>query len=195
MKHCPTCNRSFPDDVAPFCNDDGARLISDRHKPMSHWSRVGWSIVGVSLSVFAACVLTWNFFFILMGGSLSLAGVITGVVIVVAKRYESRIIDDLHAGKGVLVHWSYTPEEWNAFVAREVKQNKNLMPWIPSVHRGASLFDRLLGDSRKSNRPVRVFSAGIANAACLDWGSFPDTQPQKNEARRCHHFAGRRFDG
>ena len=108
--------------------------MSNRHKPMSHWSRVGWSIVGVSLSVFVACVLTWNFFFILMGGSLSLAGVITGVVIVVAKRYESRIIDDLHAGKGVLVHWSYTPEEWNAFVAREVAQGEKNAAWmVPSV--------------------------------------------------------------
>ena len=29
MKHCPTCNRSFPADAPPFCNDDGARLVSD----------------------------------------------------------------------------------------------------------------------------------------------------------------------
>ena len=29
MKHCPTCNRSFPDEAPPFCNEDGARLVSD----------------------------------------------------------------------------------------------------------------------------------------------------------------------
>ena len=33
MKHCPSCNRSFPDDAPPFCNEDGARLVSDSPTP------------------------------------------------------------------------------------------------------------------------------------------------------------------
>ena len=33
MKHCPTCNRSFPDDAPPFCNEDGARLVSESPTP------------------------------------------------------------------------------------------------------------------------------------------------------------------
>ena len=33
MKHCPICNRSFPDDAPPFCNEDGTRLVNDSPTP------------------------------------------------------------------------------------------------------------------------------------------------------------------
>lgn len=35
------------------------------------------------------------------------------------------MIDDLHAGKNVLVRWTYTLEEWSNFVASENSQSKN----------------------------------------------------------------------
>jgi hypothetical protein len=33
MKRCPTCNRTYPDAAAPFCAEDGARLVGDTVPP------------------------------------------------------------------------------------------------------------------------------------------------------------------
>lgn len=110
-------------------------------KPIPHWSRVGWSIAGASALIILVCfsvgiavgkspnaneILPVCLIF----GSLSFAGVITGIAIVIGKRYEARVIEDLHSGKDVLVHWTYTPEEWNKFVGGEISQRNKIAPLI-----------------------------------------------------------------
>ena len=108
---------------------------------MSHWSRIGWTIAAISLLIILCCGLLafaisgnpeWRNVpaICLIVSLLSLAGLITGVVIVFAKRYEARVIDDLHSGKNVLAHWTYTPDEWTKYIEKEVGQRNKLAPWI-----------------------------------------------------------------
>ena len=109
---------------------------------MSHRSRVGWIIAGVSLLVLIISALATKFSLGLLrdlggmaflGIPLGVAGLITGIIIAVHERgevrHETGTIDDLHSGEGVLVHWSYTPEEWNGFVAKVIAQRKKDLPW------------------------------------------------------------------
>lgn len=104
------------------------------------WSRLGWRMAAVSLGILGLVIVTWMLlpsppspgillacFF---GGIFSAVGVITGVVIGVTKKYEARTIGALQGGSGVLAHWSYTSEEWDAFAGKEVDQTKKLLPWI-----------------------------------------------------------------
>ena len=104
---------------------------------MSHRPHLGWSILGVSLPVLIISALAAKFSLGLLGEmsffgiTLGAAGVIIGIIIAVHERdearHEARVIDELRAGEGVLVHWSYTPEEWNGFVAKVTAQGN--LPW------------------------------------------------------------------
>lgn len=59
---------------------------------------------------------------------------ITGIVIAVAKKYEARVAGDIRSGKKeVLMHWTYSPEQWRKFAGMEVAEKNKMVAIILAV--------------------------------------------------------------
>jgi hypothetical protein len=106
-------------------------------QPVTHWTRVGLTIAGASLAVIA--LASWVVYYLrqhqsafrtrdewagwstlaAMIGCFAIAGLITGITIIFAKRSEAKTVAALLAGQGVLAHWTYTPDVWQHYAAHE----------------------------------------------------------------------------
>jgi hypothetical protein len=112
-------------------------MPTNTKQPLTHWTRVGLTIAGASLAVIVLAAGVLNYLFHrqtafrtrdewaglatldAMIGCFAIAGLITGVTIIFAKRSEAKTVASLLAGQGVLAHWTYTPDEWQHYAAHE----------------------------------------------------------------------------
>jgi hypothetical protein len=104
-------------------------------KPMTHGVRVGWTITLASSFVIVLATAAWIIVYrsvgsrttnapgmltmIAMLGCFSIAGLISGPVIIFTRRREAQEIDDIRAGQNVLAHWLYSPDEWSRYIKHE----------------------------------------------------------------------------
>jgi hypothetical protein len=118
-------------------------------KPMIHGVRVGWiitlaSALLINLAVVAGIIVirsvegrTSNapglLTLIAVLGCFSVAGLISGPVIIFTKRREVEEIEELHAGQNVIAHWLYAPDEWSRFIEHERTRARKyfLLVFIP----------------------------------------------------------------
>jgi hypothetical protein len=111
-------------------------------KPMTHGVRVGWTITLVSSFVIVLATAAWIIVYRSVGsrttgapglltmitalGCFSIAGLISGPVIIFTRRREAQEIDELHAGQNVLAHWLYSPDEWGRYIKHEIARARKL---------------------------------------------------------------------
>ncbi|MDT7540100.1 MAG: hypothetical protein QOE33_4 [Acidobacteriota bacterium] len=126
-------------------------MPTNTKQPLTHWTRVGLTLAGASLAVMIASASVVYF---LSGrksafasrqewaglatlatilGCFAIAGLITGVTIIFAKRWEAKVVANLRAGQGVLAHWTYTADEWQHYAAREQARARKLFIIIACV--------------------------------------------------------------
>lgn len=126
-------------------------MPADVKQPMTHWTRVGLTLACASLAVMAASASVAYYLsgrmttpasrhewaglatLAIMIGCFAVAGFITGITIIFAKRWEAKKIASLRAGQGVLVHWTYTADEWQHYATRERARARKLFIIIASV--------------------------------------------------------------
>jgi hypothetical protein len=126
-------------------------MSASTKQPMAHWTRVGLTLAGASFAVVvaAACVVyflsgrksafaardEWAGLATLASvvGCFGVVGLITGVTIIFAKRWEAKEVASLRAGQGVLAHWTYTADEWRHYAARERARARKLFIIIACV--------------------------------------------------------------
>lgn len=118
---------------------------------MPHWTRVGLILACASLAIIALAAGVLNYLshhqtafakrnewaglatLDAMIGCFAIAGLITGITIIFAKRSEAKTIASLLAGGGVLAHWTYTPDEWQHYAAHEQARARKYFIVIASI--------------------------------------------------------------
>jgi hypothetical protein len=105
-------------------------------KPMTHGVRVGWTVTLASSLTIVLATAVWILVYRSVGsrttnapglltmitvlGCFSIAGLISGPVIIFTRQREAQEIDEIHAGQNVLAHWLYSPDEWGRYIKHEL---------------------------------------------------------------------------
>jgi len=118
-------------------------------KPMTHGVRVGWTVTLASSLTVVLATAAWILVYRSVGsrttsapglltmitvlGCFSIAGLISGPVIIFTRQREAQEIDELHAGQNVLAHWLYSPDEWSRYIKHELARARKyfLIIFIP----------------------------------------------------------------
>jgi hypothetical protein len=106
-------------------------------KPIPQGVRAGWTITLVSLVVIIFASAGLIVVYRSVGGNnlrsvgtqlalltlllaAGLCGLIAGPILTITKRREAREIEEIRAGRNVLAHWTYAPDEWSQYIRQEI---------------------------------------------------------------------------